>query len=197
MAKYVNRNKPAEKKIFQRDNIDEILERADIIQLLNTFYNLGLEHDRGDEYICRCPFPNHEDKSPSFRVNSEKGMYHCWGCNEKGGSIIDLIMELDGSDFITALKKLKSMSNYSGEKINGSFISTKKIVETGLPNNWTADEYMNRLALLLRPFELAHPDKIEWVNKVYIKADAFDDNEDTEGLTRLWNFINQKIKELD
>ena len=38
--------------------------------------------------MCRCPFPEHEDKTPSFRTFQDGGFY-CHGCGRKGGSIYD------------------------------------------------------------------------------------------------------------
>jgi hypothetical protein len=50
-----------------------------------------------------CPF--HEDNNPSFNVNDEENYWHCFACN-KGGSVIDFYMVLQGCDFQTAVRKL-------------------------------------------------------------------------------------------
>jgi len=59
-------------------------------------------HGRKDQ-IGRCPF--HEDTNPSFVVSPDKNLFHCLGC-DAAGSVIDLVMKLDGLDFPTAVKKL-------------------------------------------------------------------------------------------
>ena len=50
----------------------------------------------GREYTGRCPF--HADKTPSFSVSEEKGLFHCFGCG-KSGDVFDFIMGLDGLTF--------------------------------------------------------------------------------------------------
>ena len=40
----------------------------------------------GDEYIASCPFPNHNDKNPSFSVNTDSGLWNCKSCGEKGNA---------------------------------------------------------------------------------------------------------------
>jgi hypothetical protein len=40
--------------------------------------------NRNGQYLGRCPYPNHEDKKPSFSYNVNNGMYNCHGCGEKG-----------------------------------------------------------------------------------------------------------------
>lgn len=50
-----------------------------------------------------CPF--HNEKTPSFTVNDERGLYHCFGCGE-GGDIFQFIMKFEGLDFPEAVKYL-------------------------------------------------------------------------------------------
>lgn len=57
----------------------------------------------GREWKGCCPF--HNEKSPSFYVNEEKGFYHCFGCGAHGDAI-RFLMEQDGLTFIDAVKQL-------------------------------------------------------------------------------------------
>ena len=50
----------------------------------------------GKEYIGRCPF--HEDKTPSFSVSEDKGIFHCFGCGAKA-DVYDFTMQLEGIGF--------------------------------------------------------------------------------------------------
>ena len=58
---------------------------------------------KGHEYQGLCPF--HNEKTPSFTINEEKGFYHCFGCGAHG-SIFDFIMETQGISFREAVEQL-------------------------------------------------------------------------------------------
>jgi len=58
----------------------------------------------GHELVGLCPF--HEEKTPSFRVNDDKGLFHCFGCGA-GGDIIDYVRWRHGLEFAQALQWLE------------------------------------------------------------------------------------------
>lgn len=58
---------------------------------------------KGTELFCHCPL--HEDKTPSFRINMEKGTWYCDPCGT-GGSIIDLMAKLEGVPATSVYKRL-------------------------------------------------------------------------------------------
>ena len=75
------------------------------VSILHVCAAHGIElkpHGTAD-YVGRCPF--HEDGEPSFVVTPGKGLFHCMGC-DKGGSVIDLVMALDGLTFRQAVDQL-------------------------------------------------------------------------------------------
>ena len=51
----------------------------------------------------RCPF--HEERSPSFSVNADLNLYHCFGCG-KGGDVVTFVRETEGLDFVGAIEWL-------------------------------------------------------------------------------------------
>ena len=57
----------------------------------------------GREWKACCPF--HNEKSPSFYVNDEKGFYHCFGCSQHGDAI-GWLTEKQGLPFMDAVKEL-------------------------------------------------------------------------------------------
>lgn len=59
----------------------------------------------GAELLARCPFPQHPDVHPSFRVNPAKGLWKCWGCG-RGGDILSFLMLWDGVTFKEAAQSL-------------------------------------------------------------------------------------------
>lgn len=57
----------------------------------------------GREHTGLCPF--HNEKTPSFTVNDQKGFYHCFGCGAHG-SVIDFVMGTQGMEFLEAVEVL-------------------------------------------------------------------------------------------
>ncbi len=80
--------------------IDEILERIDPVEIIGEYVKLERS---GKEYRGLCPF--HTEKTPSFYVNPNTGLYHCFGCGASG-NIFKFIMDIEGVDFKEALRIL-------------------------------------------------------------------------------------------
>jgi DNA primase len=76
---------------------EEIKARLNIVELIGTYVRL---EKSGTHYKACCPF--HQERSPSFMVNEEKNMWHCFGCG-KGGDAFAFVMEIEGLDFREAL----------------------------------------------------------------------------------------------
>ncbi len=83
-----------------RETIDEIRERVDIVSIVQKHVSLNR---RGKSYKGLCPF--HQEKSPSFHVIPDKGIFHCFGC-QTGGDAFKFLMLLEGLSFIEAVKEL-------------------------------------------------------------------------------------------
>ncbi len=82
--------------------IDELLNRADIVDLINSRVSLK---KAGKDYQACCPF--HDEKTPSFTVSREKQFYHCFGCGAHG-TAIGFLMEYDNLGFVEAVEELAS-----------------------------------------------------------------------------------------
>ncbi len=74
-----------------------VKERADIAQIIAEHVQL---RPSGQGYKGLCPF--HQEKTPSFTVNVQRGFFHCFGCG-KGGSVVDFVMARQGMEFGEAL----------------------------------------------------------------------------------------------
>lgn len=83
-----------------QDFIRELRERADIVEVVGAHVKLTR---RGANYFGLCPF--HNEKTPSFSVSPEKGIYHCFGCGANGNAI-SFVMAQNGGDWIAAVEML-------------------------------------------------------------------------------------------
>ncbi len=98
-----------------------------------------------------CPFPDHNDKNPSFEIKSSEMRWICYGCGRSGGSI-DFVKEYKGIDFIAAKQWLEQQA-YSSRNIPQTVknIVKKKIEEPTSPSEVRdSGENSNIYAFLLK-----------------------------------------------
>jgi len=86
-----------------RDEDLENLKRNVSILHVCAAHGIELKHHGTADYVGRCPF--HGEDEASFVVTPGKNLWHCMGC-DKGGSVIDLVMALDGLTFRQAVDQL-------------------------------------------------------------------------------------------
>lgn len=82
------------------ETIEQILDRVDIVDLASRYMTLKRT---GVNNMGCCPF--HNEKTPSFNVNSSRQRYHCFGCGADGHAI-SLLMQFEGLGFRDACKRL-------------------------------------------------------------------------------------------
>ncbi len=80
--------------------LDELKARVGLADIIARKVKLT---KKGREHSGLCPF--HNEKTPSFTVNEEKGFYHCFGCGAHG-SAIDFLMNTEGLSFPEAVERL-------------------------------------------------------------------------------------------
>ena len=83
---------------------DELRARLSVVDVVGRVVPLN---KKGQNYWGCCPF--HNEKTPSFSVNEEKGFYHCFGCGEHG-DIISFTMKHNNMDFKSAIAELANMA---------------------------------------------------------------------------------------
>lgn len=83
---------------YSDELINEIFSQNDIVDYVSQYVKLK---KNGRDYTGLCPF--HKEKSPSFHVNQEKQLFHCFGCGA-GGNLVQFVMRSEGLDFVEALK---------------------------------------------------------------------------------------------
>ena len=80
--------------------IREVADKNDIRDVVANYVNLK---KAGGSYVGLCPF--HNEKTPSFSVSPQKGIFHCFGCGE-GGNVIHFLMKIENISFVEAVEKL-------------------------------------------------------------------------------------------
>jgi DNA primase len=107
-------------RISQR-SIEEVREAANIVEVASEFTALRRQ---GTRSVGLCPYPDHQEKTPSFSVSPDRGFYYCFGCLEaneriwtsKGlipiaaAEIGDRVIGLDGHPEVITNKMFKSGS---------------------------------------------------------------------------------------
>ncbi len=85
---------------FPPSFIDEVVARNPIEDVVGQYVNLKRS---GANLFGLCPF--HGEKTPSFSVAPDKGIYYCFGCH-KGGGVINFQMEIEGLSYGDAVRAL-------------------------------------------------------------------------------------------
>ena len=82
------------------EDVERVRQSTDIVKLISEHTQLKRV---GRRWSGLCPF--HNEKTPSFSVNSEEGLYHCFGCKKSGDSIT-FVRDLENLDFPGAIEHL-------------------------------------------------------------------------------------------
>lgn len=90
--------------LYDQYFIDDLKNRADLVRIVEPYAPLK---KKGANWMGCCPF--HQEKTPSFSVNPQKGFYKCFGCS-KGGNCYTFLMEMEGLSFPEAVKRVAEIS---------------------------------------------------------------------------------------
>lgn len=80
--------------------LQEILDKTNFISVYQERLRLI---KKGAKWWGLCPF--HAERTPSFSIDADRGLFYCFGC-QKGGSVIDFLMETDKLSFMEAVEEL-------------------------------------------------------------------------------------------
>lgn len=80
--------------------VSKIKDRLSIVEVISPYLKI---EKAGKNYKAKCPF--HNEKTPSFSISPERGIYYCFGCGAKG-DIFSFVEHFEGTNFIGALKIL-------------------------------------------------------------------------------------------
>ncbi len=78
----------------------ELRDRANILEVVSA--QVGMKRV-GRNHVGLCPF--HAEKTPSFTVNEERGIFHCFGCGA-GGNVFTFLMKMENLPFPEVVERL-------------------------------------------------------------------------------------------
>ena len=85
--------------------LDELRSRSSLEEVVSEYVPLK---QKGRRYWGCCPF--HNEKTPSFSVDTQEQMYYCFGCH-KGGTVINFVMDMERMEFMDAVRYLAARAH--------------------------------------------------------------------------------------
>lgn len=80
--------------MISNSDIEKILDRADIVDVVGQFVQLQRS---GVRYKACCPF--HQEDTPSFMVDQTRGLWYCFGACKEGGNVIKFVEKINNMNF--------------------------------------------------------------------------------------------------
>jgi DNA primase len=102
------------------EDVARVREATDLVALAGE--HIALKRV-GRNYQGLCPF--HAEKSPSFSISPDKGVFFCFGCNKRGDAIT-FIREVEHLDFVEAVERLAARSGITLRYDDASFSEERK-----------------------------------------------------------------------
>jgi DNA primase len=91
--------------LIPEEIVSQVIDRSDIVEIISGYTPLK---KAGRNFKANCPF--HHEKTPSFVVNPDKQIYHCFGCGV-GGNVVGFVMKQERLEFPEAIRFLAERVN--------------------------------------------------------------------------------------
>lgn len=197
---------------ISRQWIEEMAASTSLADVLEGVYGVPLEESRGDwDYKCSCPLPGHIDNTPSFGVNSKKGVFKCLGCGQSGG-VLMLVRIMEGLSFREAVFRLAEITGVGEGGDESQILRAMRGIkgavddyleggesETLLPCGMGLAPFLTAMTLRMRDYEVkvdSVPEEIAWVDAVYQRLDRALESQggpDERSMARLWRGLSKEI----
>ena len=100
---------------WTQDTINRVRQSQDIVDLIGR--DTVLKPSASGRHTGLCPFPDHDDKTPSFSVSQVKQVYHCFAC-KKSGNIFTYLKDQKGMSFPQAVQYLAEQAGISLQQLS-------------------------------------------------------------------------------
>lgn len=100
-------------KGYQADWLYELKQKNNIVSIISKYIHL---ERKGGRYWACCPF--HHEKTPSFSVSEDEGVFYCFGCKESG-DVISFVQKYESCDFTEAISLLAKNANMQLPEFKG------------------------------------------------------------------------------
>src|SRR5678815_4167523 len=100
--------------VFSSGTLEKVRAASDIVDVIGSYLPLK---KAGANFVALCPF--HREKTPSFNVNPQKQIFHCFGCH-KGGDVFTFVREYENLDFTESVRRLAERARIPIEYEDGS-----------------------------------------------------------------------------
>ncbi len=97
---------------FSEGVLEQIRAASDIVDVIGAVLPLKRA---GANFVALCPF--HKEKTPSFNVNPQRQIFHCFGCH-KGGSVFRFVQEYENLSFPEAVRRLADRAKIPLEQMD-------------------------------------------------------------------------------
>lgn len=193
-----------------RGFIDHLISSIPMVEFMEKEYDSYFLFNRRSEWAnTNCPMPDHDDSSPSFGVNQENNLFHCFGCGNKG-DIIKLVQKVEGLGFIEAIQRLANYANIDIElvnldiktiikelsnNINDYFIDTNENIYPGGQNEiFFLLAFSERTKKHIRKSNYDN-NEVKWVENKFRLIEELSEKKDINSIEKIWFSFNKESKE--
>lgn len=99
---------------FSPATLEQVRAANEIVDVIGSYIPLKRA---GANFVALCPF--HKEKTPSFNVNPQRQIFHCFGCH-KGGDVFTFVKEYENIDFPDAVRRLAERAKIPLETESGA-----------------------------------------------------------------------------
>lgn len=113
--------------------VDQVRSASDVVEVISGYLSL---RQKGKNYFGICPF--HAEKTPSFSVNPELQIFHCFGCHA-GGNVFSFIMRIESVTFPEAIRLLAQRAGIEIPETDGASNQVREKEALFFANNLACD----------------------------------------------------------